>query len=247
MWSWKQQGSLCVICWQEESSDIFTKGQGNELGWRSDQEQNRRLRGTHPDQRRQRQTWEDRGSGVRKSSHRRPKDETQQEQENMMGRWRKLHSFLCHPTLFCFVSANSTHPPVVLTALHCTARISVCLDCLRNIVASVRVCEHSVSKASSVIERSIDQCVCVFHPIGCLWLLPCVCRTKLPVTFISALVVLWSVSAADRLYQPQPHSCLAFTVFYISPFLHISFPLTFPAFVHTCGLFHQIWCFCPQI
>jgi len=34
-------------------------------------------------------------------------------------------------------------------------------------------------------------------------------RTKIPAAFISAPVVLWSVSAADSHYLPQPCFCVA--------------------------------------
>lgn len=76
--------------------------------------------------------------------------------------------------------------------------------------------------------------VCVFHPIGSLWLLPCVCehgcvcRTKLPATTISALVVLWSVSASDSLYLSP-----GFSLFFIPSFIHI----IFLAFTHLRDLF----------
>lgn len=60
----------------------------------------------------------DGGDGVRNSSHKRPKDESQPEQQRMMDRWRKLLCFLCHPALLCFLSQAARTPSVSLTARH---------------------------------------------------------------------------------------------------------------------------------
>lgn len=123
------QAWISLVRWWEQV-DLFIyfiflqKGQEAELGCTSDQEKSKQRRGTHPKQQRPRQTGEDRASGrrggVRKSSHKRPKDDSQPEQQRMMDRWRKLHCFLCHPTLFCFLSAGSMHTLRYLL-LHCTA------------------------------------------------------------------------------------------------------------------------------
>lgn len=85
----------------------------------------------------------------------------------------------------------------------------------------VRVCVRVNRLVSAYGVVSVSMCVlpdvCVRE---CLRVL--VYRTKLPAAFISALVVLQSVSAADSRYQPQPHSSVSRPPCFFPPPLHYS-------------------------
>lgn len=106
----------------------------------------------------ERPEWGDGGDGVRKSSHKRPKDESQPEQQRMMDRWRKLLCFLCHPALFCFLSQAARTPSVSLTALH-HKWLPWLLE--RNLVASVRVCCHSGCPKWAVWQSFVWTSMCL--------------------------------------------------------------------------------------
>lgn len=137
-----------------------------------------------PKQRRQRQTREDKASGkgrcekIQPQASRRPEPAWTTEHDRQM----KSHSVLLS------VSRQHTHTLQYLLP-HCTAGTSGCLDCLRGIWWPAwgfvtTLCVHSE-------QRYVALCgpACAFHPIGSLWLLPCVCEhgcvctTKLPGDF----------------------------------------------------------------
>lgn len=85
-----------------------------------------------------------------------------------------LLSLSSHSVLLS-VSRQHAHPPVPLTALHCTARTSGCLDRLRGIWWPLWELVATLSVESKQRDWALYGPACAFHPIGCLWLVPSVC------------------------------------------------------------------------
>lgn len=185
-----------------------------------------------PKQRRQRQTREDKASGkgrcekIQPQASRRPEPAWTTEHDRQM----KSHSVL----LSVSRQHTHTHPPVSLTALHCRDKwLPWLLE--RNMVASLRVCHHSVCPQRAALCGFVWTSVCLssyrlFVIITlCVWAWLRV-HNKAPRRLLSQH---WLFCGVCQRYQRLTH-------FSISPFLHISFPLAFPPFAHLWGLFHQI-------
>lgn len=192
-----------------EGSDEESSG----MGWSWDQEQSRQQTGTRSNQRQQRQTREDKASG-KGTVWEKPAASVPKTRASLNNRawWTDEVPFW---SAFCQQAAHTPSSISYYTTLHCTAlqgQVAVLIAWEGYGGQREGLSPLCVSKASSVMELCVDQRA--FHRIGSLWLIPCVCehdcvcRTKLPVTFISTLVVLWSVWAADRGYQRLTHSSI---------------------------------------
>lgn len=180
-------------------------------------------RGTGPKERRPRQRGEARASGWGGGGEKiQPQASQRREPASTTGWWKdegSCSAFSVIPLCSAFCRRQHTHPQYLL--LRCTT--SNCLDCLRGIWWPAWEFVATLGVQSEPCDRALYGPACAFHPIGCLWLLPCVCAsavvygTKLPGTFIATLVVLWSVSATDSLYQQQSKASIA----WLSCFLHL--------------------------